>query len=51
MQKDVRKVGAKLAVFAGSARAKASEFGSLSIGKRVTMPEPMTIISRFPKRR
>ncbi len=51
MQRDVRKVGAKLAVFAGSARAKANEFGSLSIGKRVTMPEPMTIISRFPKRR
>ena len=51
MQKDVRKVGAKLAVFAGSARAKASEFGSLSIGQRVTMPEPITIISRFPKRR
>ena len=51
MQKDVRKIGTKLAVFAGSARAKAREFGSLSIGKRVTMPEPMTIISRFPKRR
>ena len=50
MQKDVRKVGTKLAVFAGSARAKISEFGSLSIGKRVTMPEPIIIISRFPKR-
>ena len=51
MQRGVRKVGTKLAVFAGSARAKISEFGSLSIGKRVTMPEPIIIISRFPKRR
>lgn len=51
MQKGARKPGTKLAVFAGSARAKASEFGSLSIGQRVTIPEPITIISRFPKRR
>lgn len=51
MQKEARKPGTKLSVFAGSARAKASEFGSLSIGQRVTIPEPITIISRFPKRR
>ena len=50
MQRDVRKVGTKLAVFAGSARAKTREFGSLSIGQRVTMPEPITIAPRFPKR-
>lgn len=51
MQKEARKPGTKLAVFAGSARAKAKEFGNLSIGQRVTIPEPITIISRFPKRR
>lgn len=51
MQRDVRKPGTKLAMFAGSARAKARELSSLSIGQRVAMPEPITIVSRFPKRR
>ena len=49
MQRDHRKPGTSLAVFAGSARARAAQFGSLSIGKRVTMPEAVTIVSRFPK--
>ncbi len=51
MRKDARKPGTKLSVFAGSARAKTRELHSLSIGKRVNMPEPVTIVSRFPKRR
>ena len=51
MQKDFRKRGTKLSVFAGSARAKVASLGDLSIGKRVTMPEPVTILSRFPKRK
>lgn len=51
MQKDARKPGTKLSVFAGSARAKARELHRLSIGKRVNMPEPVTIVPRFPKRR
>lgn len=51
MQKDFRKPGAKLSVFAGSARAKIASLGKLSIGKRVTMPEPVTILSRFPRRK
>ena len=51
IQKDHRRPGTKLSVFAGSARAKAKELGSLSIGKRVAMPEPVTIVSRFPKKR
>lgn len=50
MRKEFRRRGAKLAVFAGSARAKAADLGNLSIGKRVAMPEPVTILSRFPKR-
>lgn len=51
MQKDNRKRGTQLAVFAGSARAKAKELSNLSIGKKVNMPEPVTIVSRFPKRK
>ncbi len=54
MQKDYRKRGTKLAVFAGSARAKAaraSRLDNLSIGKRVAMPEPVTLLSRFPRRK
>lgn len=51
MQKDNRKRGTKLSVFAGSARAKVASLGNLSIGKRVAMPEPVTILSRFPRRK
>ena len=51
MQKDHRKRGTKLSVFAGSARAKVASLGNLSIGKRVAMPEPVTILSRFPRRK
>ncbi len=51
MQKDFRKRGVKLSVFAGSARTKVASLGNLSIGKRVAMPEPVTILSRFPKRK
>ncbi len=51
MGKDFRKPGTKLSVFAGSARAKITGLGNLSIGKRVAMPEPVTILSRFPKRK
>ena len=51
LQRDFRKVGSNLSVFAGSARAKATSLSGLSIGKRVPMPEPITILSRFPKRK
>ena len=51
MQKEFRKRGLRLSVFAGSARAKVASLGNLSIGKRVAMPEPLTILSRFPKRK
>ena len=51
MQKDFRKPGAGLSVFAGSARAKVASLGNLSMGKRVAMPESITILSRFPRRK
>ena len=51
MERGFRKPGTQLSVFAGSARAKAADYGNLSIGKRVKMPEPMTILMRFPRRK
>ncbi|MDE2819634.1 MAG: glycine cleavage system aminomethyltransferase GcvT [Chloroflexota bacterium] len=51
MGKEFRKPGTKLSVFAGSARAKVANLGNLSIGKRVPIPEPVTILFRFPKRK
>ena len=50
MNMDYRKQGTQLSVFAGSARAKAKDLSNLAIGNKVTMPEPVTIVSRFPKR-
>lgn len=49
MNKDFRSTGTQLAVFAGSARAKAKDMSNIGIGQKVTMPEPVTIVSRFPK--
>ena len=50
LKNDFRKVGTQLAVFPGSARAKATNLANLKLGDKATMPEPITIISRFPKR-
>lgn len=50
LQMDYRKTGTQLAVFAGSGRSKAKDLSNLSIGKKVNMPEPVTIVSRFPKK-
>ncbi len=46
-----RKVGTQLAVFAGSARAKPIKPAQLSLGKRAPLPQPLTVISRFPRRK
>ena len=44
--------GAGVAVFAGSGRTKAGKApGELGMGDKVPMPEPATILSRFPKRK
>jgi glycine hydroxymethyltransferase len=50
LKNEYRKVGTQLAVFPGSARAKAGNLASLKLGDKATMPEPVTILSRFPKR-
>ena len=46
-----RKPGTQLAVFASAGRAKPVDIGDLSLGKRVTLPQPLTILSRFPRRK
>jgi hypothetical protein len=50
LKDEYRKVGTQLAVFPGTARAKASHLANLKLGDKTTMPEPVTILSRFPKR-
>ena len=51
MDRSFRKPGTQLAVFASAGRAKPVDIAGLSLGKRVTMPQPLTILSRFPKRK
>ncbi len=47
---DYTSEGTPVTVFAGSSRAKAGKApGELLIGDKVPMPEPATILSRFPK--
>jgi glycine hydroxymethyltransferase len=50
LKAEYRKVGTQLAVFPGSSRAKAANLANLKLGDKATMPEPVTILSRFPKR-
>ena len=50
LKKEFRKIGVQLAVFAGSSRAKATSLANLSMGDKTPMPEPVTILRRFPKR-
>ncbi|MGJ3238426.1 MAG: serine hydroxymethyltransferase [Anaerolineae bacterium] len=50
LKQDFRKRNTQLAVFAGSARAKSPALSQLKLGDKAPMPEPITILSRFPKR-
>ncbi len=50
LKKEHRKRGTTLGVYAGSTRTRAGDFGSLRMGDRAPMPEPITILSRFPRR-
>lgn len=51
LKEGLAQAGTVLAVFAGSARSKAAELGSLKMGDKAPMPEPVVILSRFPKRK
>ncbi len=43
--------GTPVAVFPGSAKAKASSVAGLKLGDKALLPEPATVLSRFPKRK
>ncbi len=51
LERGFRKPGTQLAVFASAGRAKLVDIAGLSLGKRVTLPQPLTILSRFPRRK
>ncbi len=51
LKRDYLEVGAKLGVFAGSAKAKAQNIHNLQIGDKTLLPEPITILSRFPSKK
>ena len=51
LKKDHRKKGTQLGVFAGAHRAKESKLSALSFGDKTAVPEPITILTRFPKRK
>lgn len=46
-----REEGTELAVYAGSARAKAQTVSGLRLGDKAPMPEAAVVLSRFPKRK
>jgi glycine hydroxymethyltransferase len=50
LKMDYRAAGTQLAVFAGSSRTKTQPISDLKLGDKATMPEPITILSRFPKK-
>ncbi|MCY3778937.1 MAG: serine hydroxymethyltransferase [Chloroflexi bacterium] len=51
MERDFRKPGAQLALYAGTARAKVTDLGQLSLSQRIKVPEPITVLTRFPRRK
>lgn len=50
LKNEFHKVGTQLDVFAGSARAKARDLSNTKLGDKATVPDPITILRRFPKR-
>lgn len=51
MERGFRKTGAQLALYAGAARAKVTDLGQVSLSQRIKMPEPITLLTRFPRRK
>lgn len=51
MERGYRKPGTQLSVFAGAGRAKPTNYAELALGARATMPQPLTILTRFPRRK
>ena len=50
MERGYRKPGMKLAVFAGAGKGRRQDSASLKLGGRVAVPQPLTILRRFPRR-
>ena len=48
---DYRAEDTALAVFSGASRGKPVDPGSASLGSRITVPDEVTVLSRFPKRK
>jgi hypothetical protein len=42
---------AKLGIFSGSGRTKSITFDDIQLGKKVTVPDTVTLLSRFPSRK
>ena len=51
MERGFRKPGTKLAVFPSAGRLKPTNYAELAIGARATVPQPLTILTRFPRRK
>jgi len=49
LRDELRKRGTQLAIFAGSERARQRPLHGLSLGDKALMPEPVTVLRRFPK--
>lgn len=50
LKKDLSKAGTQLALFAGSRKAKASAAEGYKFGDKITLPENITILTRFPQK-
>jgi glycine hydroxymethyltransferase len=52
IKSDYAKSGTALAVFAGSAHARPNKpLDELAFGDRVSLPEPVTVLTKFPRRK
>ena len=51
LERGYRKPGSQVSIFAGAARAKATDFGDLSVTQRIQLPQPATVLTRFPRRK
>jgi glycine hydroxymethyltransferase len=50
LKQEYRKAGTELAVFAGSQRLRERDVSQAGLGDRTNIPEPITVLRRFPKR-
>jgi glycine hydroxymethyltransferase len=48
---DVMTEGTQLGIFAGAGKSKPINLADATLGAKITVPEPITILSRFPKKK